>query len=96
MRIDHFLKISCLVKQRSIAKKLCDNHRVTVNRSEAKSSRILKVGDTVTLQFTSRVLEIRILELPEKKSISKADARNLYEIVTESRRESASDDGDFE
>ena len=82
MRLDKFLKISRIIKRRSVAK-VADKGRIQINGKLAKSSSDIKVGDTVRIQFGNKVLEIKVQELHE--STKKEDAAKMYEILKEER-----------
>jgi ribosomal 50S subunit-recycling heat shock protein len=86
MRLDKFLKISRIIKRRTLAKEVADNGRVTVNGLEAKASTKVKVGDELQLQFGQKVLTVKIEAILE--NAKKAEAENLYSIVKEERIES--------
>ena len=83
MRLDLFLKASRLVLRRALANELCDAGLVKVNGAPAKPSREVKMGDEIEIKRRSRLTKIRVLQVPEKKQISKQDAPNLYEILSE-------------
>lgn len=86
MRVDLFLKQSRLVKRRSLAKELCDEGAVLVNGRPARAGRELANGDEVTLNLRSRRLSVAVEELPERPP-SAADARKLYRVLSDERRE---------
>ena len=83
MRLDKFLKISRIIKRRSVAKEVADKGRIQINGKIAKSSSAVKVGDTMRIQFGNKVLEVKVNELHE--STKKEDAAKMYEIVSEER-----------
>ncbi|MBI4639672.1 MAG: RNA-binding S4 domain-containing protein [Candidatus Tectomicrobia bacterium] len=85
MRLDIFLKISGLVKRRSLAKTLCDEGAVLINRQPAKGGKLLKIGDIVEIDLWNRHLLIEVLEIPEKKSMKKDDPP-LYKVLEEQRK----------
>jgi len=85
MRLDMFLKISGLVKRRSLAKTLCDEGAVVINQQPAKAGKLLKVGDIVEIDLWNRHLLIEVLEIPEKKSVKK-DGPPLYALLEEQRK----------
>ncbi len=60
MRLDKFLKISRIIKRRSVAKEVAEKGRIQINGKLAKSSTDVKVGDTVRIQFGNKVLEIKV------------------------------------
>lgn len=83
MRLDKFLKISRIIKRRSVAKEVADKGRIQINGKLAKSSSDVKVGDTMRIQFGNKVLEVKVNELHELTK--KEDAAKMYEIVSEER-----------
>lgn len=83
MRLDKFLKISRIIKRRSVAKEVADKGRIQINGKLAKSSSDVKVGDTMRIQFGNKVLEVKVNELHE--STKKEDVAKMYEIVSEER-----------
>lgn len=83
MRLDLFLKTSRLVPRRSLAQKFCDANLVKVNGQTAKSSKEVKAGDEIEIKREKRLLTIRVALVPGKKQVSRADAANLYEILSE-------------
>ena len=89
MRLDLFLKASRLVLRRALANELCDAGLVKVNGAPAKPSREVKTGDEIQIKRPSKLTTVRVLQVPEKKQISKQDAPNLYEILAEEKLEDA-------
>jgi ribosomal 50S subunit-recycling heat shock protein len=87
MRLDLYLKASRLVLRRALANELCDAGLVKVNGTPAKPSRDVKANDEIEIKRRSRLTKIRVLQVPEKKQISKQDAPNLYEILSEETME---------
>jgi ribosomal 50S subunit-recycling heat shock protein len=83
MRLDIFLKSSRLILRRSLAQKFCDANLVKVNGQIAKSSKEIKQNDEIDIKRGSRLTKVRVLEIPNKKQISRVEAANLYEIVSE-------------
>jgi ribosomal 50S subunit-recycling heat shock protein len=83
VRLDLFLKTSRLVKRRSLSRELCDAGRVLVNDHKAKPAKKVKGGDRITLKFSTRVIELDILEMP--LSLKKALPDDLYKIRSETR-----------
>lgn len=83
MRLDLFLKSSRLCARRSVAQKFCDANLVTVNGLAAKSSKEIKPGDEIEIKRGDRLTKIRVAEVPVKKQISRAEAQELYQIVSE-------------
>ncbi|MHC5375050.1 RNA-binding S4 domain-containing protein [Enterococcus sp. LJL120] len=83
MRLDKFLKISRIIKRRSVAKEVADKGRIQVNGKLAKSSSDVKVGDELKVQFGNKILVVKITELHE--STKKEDAAKMYTILSEER-----------
>lgn len=92
MRLDKFLKVSRLIKRRTVAKDVSDQGRVLLNGKEAKPGSVVKPGDTLEVQFGQRILTVRIERLAE--SARKEDAEGLYTIVKEETRK-REDSADF-
>ena len=76
MRLDKYLKVSRLIKRRSVANDACDNARVTVNGRDAKASYQVKVGDVVEIAFGTRVLRVEVTEITD--NVKKTDAAAMY------------------
>ncbi len=76
MRLDKFLKVSRLIKRRTVANEACDGGRVRVNGATAKASRDVKPGDVIEIQFGERTTRVEVLSVAE--TVSKADAPALY------------------
>ena len=85
MRLDKFLKISRIIKRRTVAKEVADKGRIQVNGKLAKSSTDVKVGDELRTQFGNKILEVAVEELHE--STKKDDAAKMYRIISETRVE---------
>ena len=81
MRIDKFLKVSRLLKRRTLAQEACDGGRVKVNDRMVKPSYNLKVGDIVEIGFNSGAVKFEVLAL--KETVRKEEADNLYRIITD-------------
>lgn len=80
MRLDKYLKISRLIKRRTVANDACDNARVTVNGRPAKASYDVKIGDILEIRFGARALKVEVTAVNEYAQ--KADAAAMYrEIV---------------
>lgn len=79
MRLDKFLKVSRVIKRRTVANEACDNAHVTANGRPAKASYDVKVGDILEITFGERTLKIRVLAVQEH--VTKAGATDLYEVV---------------
>ncbi len=76
MRLDKYLKVSRLIKRRTVANEACDNDRVTVNGRPAKASYEVKVGDQIEIRFGQKALRIEVLQVTE--SVRKDDAVGMY------------------
>lgn len=83
MRLDKFLKVSRIIKRRTVAKEVADNERIKINNRIAKSSTKLEVDDIVTISFGNKILTIQVLEL--RDSTKKEDAQNMFKIIKEER-----------
>jgi ribosomal 50S subunit-recycling heat shock protein len=83
MRLDKYLKVSRIIKRRTVAKEVADNGRIEVNGKIAKSSTMLEEGDIIKISFGNKILEIRVLALMD--STKKEDAGNMFEIIQELR-----------
>lgn len=81
MRLDKFLKISRIIKRRSVAKDISDQGRILVNGKEAKSSTKVGVGDELTIKFGNKTLVVKVTALLE--STKKADTDRMFKIISE-------------
>lgn len=81
MRLDKFLKVSRLIKRRTVAKDVSEQGRVLVNGREAKPSAAVKVGDELTVQFGQKLVTVKVERLSE--STKKDEASDLYTLVKE-------------
>ncbi len=81
MRLDKYLKVSRLIKRRTVANEACDGGRVSVNGKVVKASYDVKIGDEIEIRFGSKALKIRVLEVREQ--VGKSDASSLYEAIAE-------------
>ena len=81
MRLDKYLKVSRLIKRRTVANEACDGGRVSVNGKVVKASYDVKVGDEMEIRFGSRALKIRVTEVREQ--VGKSEAATLYEVLPE-------------
>ena len=79
MRLDKFLKVSRIIKRRTVANQACDNEHVTVNGKSAKASYEVKVGDVISIGFGERTLTVRVADFRE--FTAKADAASMYEVL---------------
>ncbi|AEB73816.1 MULTISPECIES: RNA-binding S4 domain-containing protein [Lentilactobacillus] len=81
MRIDKFLKVSRIIKRRSVAKEIADKGRIFINGRAAKSSTEVKPNDEVVIKFGNKTLTILVKELLD--TTKKDDAERMYEITSE-------------
>ncbi|MHA0857618.1 RNA-binding S4 domain-containing protein [Paenibacillus sp. CMAA1364] len=81
MRIDKFLKVSRLIKRRTVAKDISEQGRVLINGRESKPSSAVKVGDEITVQFGQKLVTVRVERLAE--STRKEEASTLYTLIKE-------------
>ena len=79
MRLDKFLKVSRIIKRRTVANEACDAEHVTVNGRRAKASYDVKEGDIVEITFGQRTLKFRVADVRE--FTKKDDASSMYEII---------------
>ena len=81
MRLDKYLKVSRLIKRRTVANDACDGERVSVNGRPAKASYDVKLGDLITVGFGSKKLTVKVLDI--RDTTKKAESVGMYEIVSE-------------
>ncbi len=79
MRLDKFLKVSRIIKRRTVANEACDAGRVTVNGRPAKASVQVKPGDVIEIAFGNKTVKAEVLSV--KESIRKEDAENMYRYL---------------
>ena len=80
MRLDKYLKVSRIIKRRTVANNACASEHVKVNGRDAKASYDVKVGDIIEVSFGERVLKIRVKDI--KEHTLKNDASELYEVIS--------------
>ena len=79
MRLDKFLKVSRLIKRRTVANEACDAGRVTVNGSVAKASVKVKPGDIIEIQFGTKTVKVEVLDIQE--TTKKEEAKDLFKYL---------------
>ena len=79
MRLDKYLKVSRLIKRRTVANEACDAGRVRVNDKPAKASVQVKTGDTVEIQFGSRNVKVEVLEV--KDTVKKDEVESMFRYI---------------
>lgn len=85
MRLDKWLKVSRLIKRRTVAQMACDQGRVYINEKPAKSATEVKVGDSVHLELGSKAITVKVEKVPTG-AVPAQDASSLYELIEEIRR----------
>jgi ribosomal 50S subunit-recycling heat shock protein len=85
MRLDLFLKNSRLCSRRTLAQKLCDAGRVTLNGKSAKSSHAVQAGDEIAIRSHQQLTLVRVLAVPAARQTSRKEAGKLYEVISEER-----------
>ncbi len=86
MRLDKYLKVSRIIKRRTVAKEVADKGRIQVNDQVAKSSTDIKVGDVLKIFFGNKTVEIEVLQIQD--STKKDDAKEMYRILKETKENS--------
>lgn len=79
MRLDKYLKVSRVIKRRTVANEACDNEHVSINGKIAKASTEVKLGDIIEIRYGSRTSKIKVTAITE--STKKADAADMYEVI---------------
>ena len=79
MRLDKFLKVSRLIKRRTVANEACDAGRVLVNGKSAKASLNVKEGDVIEIEFGTRTVKVEVLDVQE--TVRKDEAKELYRYL---------------
>lgn len=79
MRLDKYLKVSRLIKRRTVANEACDAGRVTVNGNVAKASYDVKVGDKIAIRFGDKTVEAEILSIAE--TVRKEEAKEMFRYI---------------
>ncbi|MDR3240621.1 MAG: RNA-binding S4 domain-containing protein [Lactobacillaceae bacterium] len=90
MRLDKFLKVSRLIKRRTVAKEISDQGRITINGKVAKSSSDVKFGDELAIKFGNKTMVVKIERIVE--TTKKEEAEHMYSIVREEYNETVSED----
>ena len=81
MRLDKYLKVSRIIKRRTVANDACDTEHVSVNGRQAKASYQVKEGDIIEIAFGARTLKIKVLSTADH--VAKSDAASLYEVISQ-------------
>ncbi|MBP1970372.1 ribosomal 50S subunit-recycling heat shock protein [Virgibacillus natechei] len=85
LRLDKFLKVSRLIKRRTMAKEVADQGRVTINGNKAKSSSTVTSGDELVIKFGQKLVTIEVNDLRE--NVKKFEAESLYKVIKEEQNE---------
>lgn len=85
MRLDKFLKISRLIRRRTLAKQIADQERVKVNGQLAKPATTVAIGDKIEIQFGQTLLTVEVMKI--KQHVQKDEAETLYQVVAEEKIE---------
>ena len=80
MRIDKFLKVSRILKRRTVAQEACSEEKVIINGKNAKPSTKIKIGDEVEILYASGTFKFRVLNI--KETVKKEEACTLYEVIS--------------
>ena len=80
MRLDKYLKISRLIKRRTVANEACDAGRVMINDKVAKASSDVKIGDVIEIAFGQKSVKIRVLDIQD--TTKKNEAKDLFEYIS--------------
>jgi Ribosome-associated heat shock protein implicated in the recycling of the 50S subunit (S4 paralog) len=84
MRIDKYLKVSRLIKRRTVAKDVCAGEKISINGRTVKPSAEVKPGDRVKLELGSHIIEVQVLATPN--SVKANEAHTLYDLIRDERR----------
>ncbi len=84
MRLDKFLKVSRIIKRRTVANEACDGGRVSVNGKVAKPGQVVKEGDKLTIRFGDRYGQYEILKIAE--TVRKEGAQEMYRVLSEDEK----------
>lgn len=79
MRLDKFLKVSRLIKRRTLAKEIADSGRISINQKVAKSSSPVRVDDQIQITYSNKIVDILVINLSEQANKQTADS--MYQIV---------------
>ncbi len=85
MRIDKYLKVSRLIKRRTVAKEVADHEKITINGKVCKPSTDIKINDIVSIRFGSKIVTFKVLSINEY--VKKNEADLMYEILSEEKVE---------
>ncbi|HVJ50476.1 RNA-binding S4 domain-containing protein [Desulfitobacterium sp.] len=89
MRIDKYLKVSRLIKRRTVAKDICEGEKIQLNGRTAKPSAEVKPGDKIMIVIGSHILEVQVVSTPN--SVKANEAHLLYDLIRDEKRTTAED-----
>ena len=81
MRLDKYLKVSRIIKRRTVANEACDASHISVNGKRAKASYEVKIGDIIEVGFGQKTLRVRVTDI--RKKTKKAEATDMFEVLSE-------------
>jgi ribosomal 50S subunit-recycling heat shock protein len=84
LRLDKYLKVSRLIKRRTVAKDVCEGGKISVNGRVAKPSTDIKIGDLITINMRNSLLEVRVLSTPASARVE--EAHTLFEVLKEEKK----------
>ncbi len=84
MRLDKYLKVSRLIKRRTVAKDVCEGGKVSVNGRVAKPSIDIKTGDIITINMRNHILEVQVLSTPASARVE--EAHTLFEVLKDEKK----------
>lgn len=79
MRLDKYLKVSRLIKRRTVANEACDSGRVFINDKPAKASTAVKTGDVINIKFGNKEVLVEVTDVSE--TVKKEEAQNMYKVL---------------
>ncbi len=79
MRLDKYLKVTRIIKRRTVANEACDGGRVSVNGKTVKASYDVKIGDVIEVAFGTKAFKVKVNDV--KETVGKSDAATLYEVM---------------
>lgn len=81
MRLDKYLKVSRLIKRRTVANEACDSRRVSVNGKPAKASVEIKIGDIIEIQFGTKTVKVKVTDIVE--TTKKDEAKDMFTYIVD-------------
>jgi Ribosome-associated heat shock protein implicated in the recycling of the 50S subunit (S4 paralog) len=81
MRIDKYLKVSRIIKRRTVAKELLDSGNVTLNQQRAKASAVVEIGDTISIKYGAKMITLQVTNIQE--IVRKEEASSMYQLLQE-------------